>query len=141
MFQHRLACCTTLQLTQMQDWWEYWKRRRLKEVENHSTVSFVHCLSWHSLKPPHPSLSPGTLTPHSPGTLTLWAPSPLTLQAPSPLALSRHPHSPTPAQMENPLYDSLHKEVVNPLFDDADDELEDTRIPVHFQTDLGFEDD
>ena len=117
MFQHRLACCTTPQLTWMQDWWEYRKRRRLKEEENHSTVSFVHCLSWHSLKPPHPSLSPGTLTPHSPGTLTLQAPSlsryphspgtltphspgtltlqapsPLTLQAPSPLTLSRHPH-------------------------------------------------
>ena len=43
--------------------------------------------------------------------------------------------------MENPLYDGLHKEVVNPLFDDADDELEDTRIPVHFQTNLSFEDD
>ena len=69
------------------------------------------------------------------------ATSPLILQAPSPLTLSRHPHSPTPAQMENPLYEGLHKEVVNPLFDDADDELEDTRIPVHFQTNLGFDND
>ena len=176
MLQHRLACCTTPQLRGMQDWWEYRKWRRLVEEEDHSTVSFVHCLCWHSLKSPHPSLSPGTLTPHSPGTLTphslqapspltpqapspltlqapspltLQAPSPLTLQAPSPLTLQapslltlfRHPHSPTPAQMENPLYEGLHKEVVNPLFDDADDELEDMRILVHFKTNLGFEDD
>ena len=41
--------------------------------------------------------------------------------------------------MENPLFEGLHKEVVNPLFDDAEDELEDTRV--HFQTNLGFEDD
>lgn len=43
--------------------------------------------------------------------------------------------------MENPLYEGLHKEVVNPLFDDAEDELEDTRFPVHFQANLGFADD
>ena len=43
--------------------------------------------------------------------------------------------------MENPLYEGLHKEVVNPLFEDADDELEDTRLPVHIQRNLGFEDD
>ena len=65
----------------------YRKWRRLVEEEDHSTVSFVHCLCWHSLRPPHPSLSPGTLAPHSPGTLT-----PHSLQAPSPLTLSRHPH-------------------------------------------------
>lgn len=43
--------------------------------------------------------------------------------------------------MENPLYEGLHKEVVNPLFEVADDELEDTRLPVHIQSNLGFEDD
>ena len=87
MFQHRLACCTTPQLTRMQDWWEYRKWRRLVEEEDHSTVSFVQCLCWHS---PHPSLSPGTLTPHSPGTLTPHSPGTLTPHSPGTLT----PHSP-----------------------------------------------
>ena len=108
------------------------------------------------------------LTPHSlqaPSPLTLQAPSPLTLQAPSPLTLSRHPHPslsrhPHPSLSRHP-HPSLSPGTLTPPllhrwrtlsmractrkwsthFDDADDELEDTRRPVHFQTNLGFDND
>ena len=43
--------------------------------------------------------------------------------------------------MENPLYEGLHREMINPIFVDAEDELEDTRMPVHFQANIGYEDD